>query len=259
MCSSLTSVIIPEGVTSIGDSTFWGCDSLKDVYYTGSQEQWNKIKIDSGNEPLLAVTIHYGSSGSGNTGTGSSGSGTENAKKADQSITAADITKTYGENPFSLGAKSGGDGVLSYLVSDTKIATVDAGGNVTIKGCGITSITITAAETSTYNKAQKTITLTVKPKKMALSSVKSKKKKTAMVKWKKDTTVSGYIIECASDSKFKKNTVKTDIKKNKTNSATIKKLKAGKKYYVRICAYVKSGNAKVQGDWSKAKTMKVKK
>ena len=100
---------------------------------------------------------------------------------------------------------------------------------------------------------------TAKPKKMTLSSVRSNKKKTAVIKWKKDSTVSGYIIECATDKKFKKNKVQKEITKAKTTSTTIKKLKPGKKYYVHICAYVKSGNIKVQGDWSKTKTVKVKK
>ena len=94
---------------------------------------------------------------------------------------------------------------------------------------------------------------------MAVSSVKSKKKKTAAVKWKKDAKATGYLIECATDKKFKKNKVKKEIKKSKTAAVTIKKLKPGKKYYVRICAYAKSGGIKVQGDWSKAKTVKVKK
>ena len=33
-CSSLTSVTIPESVTSIGDSAFYGCSGLKDIYIT---------------------------------------------------------------------------------------------------------------------------------------------------------------------------------------------------------------------------------
>ena len=83
--------------------------------------------------------------------------------------------------------------------------------------------------------------------------------KTITAKWKKDGKASGYLIECATDKKFKKNKVKAEVKKNKTVTATVKKLKGGKKYYVRVCAYAKSGNTKVCGDWSKAKAVKVKK
>ncbi len=248
-CSSLTSISIPDSVTNISSYAFWDCSSLKDVYYAGSQEQWSKIEInDLKNESLFSATIHYNSSGP-DAGT---------VTKSAQSVTASDITKTYGAKAFSLGAKASGGTALSYSVSDPKVAAVDANGNVTIKGCGITDITITAAETSTYEKAQKIIRLTIKPKTMKVSSVKSQKKKTATVKWKKDKSATGYMIECATDKKFKKNKVTVTVSKYKTVSKTVKKLKAGKKYYVRICAYAKSGGTKVQGNWSKSKTVKVK-
>ena len=58
-CDSLTSVSIPNSVSSIGDEAFYDCSKLKDVYYSGSQEQWKKISIDSGNDRLKNATIHY--------------------------------------------------------------------------------------------------------------------------------------------------------------------------------------------------------
>lgn len=60
-CKSLTSVTIPESVTFIDDGAFDGCDSMKDVYYTGNQNQWDKIKISDFNEPLLGATLHLNS------------------------------------------------------------------------------------------------------------------------------------------------------------------------------------------------------
>lgn len=51
-CRGLTNVTIPNSVISIEAYAFDGCTSLADVYYTGSEEQWGKIIIGSGNEPL---------------------------------------------------------------------------------------------------------------------------------------------------------------------------------------------------------------
>ncbi|MDO4743511.1 MAG: leucine-rich repeat protein, partial [bacterium] len=57
--SNLTSVTIPSSVTTICADAFVGCDSLTDIYYTGSEEDWNRIFIDSPNSDLNNATIHY--------------------------------------------------------------------------------------------------------------------------------------------------------------------------------------------------------
>ena len=58
-CSNLTSVMIPSSVTRIGLGTFYGCSNLNDVYYTGSEADWNAISIGSDNTALTSATIHY--------------------------------------------------------------------------------------------------------------------------------------------------------------------------------------------------------
>ena len=64
-CSGLTSITIPASVTSIGDRAFDKCDSLKDVYFTGNEDEWNAIAIGINNSNLLSATIRYSYSDSG--------------------------------------------------------------------------------------------------------------------------------------------------------------------------------------------------
>ncbi len=167
-------------------------------------------------------------------------------------------TKAYGSKAFNLNAKvTTGNGKLSYKPSDKKVATVDKNGKVTIKGIGVCKITITAAATTSYKAKSVTVTLTVKPKKAVISSVKPVKGKKLTVKWKKDAKATGYEIQCSLTKNFKKVAAKATIKKAKTISTTLKKLKKGKKYYVRVRAYknakVSGKTKKICGDWSKAK------
>ena len=57
-CVRLAKVTIPKSVTSIGKNAFYYCESIADVYYDGTEEDWAKISISSGNEDLLAAALH---------------------------------------------------------------------------------------------------------------------------------------------------------------------------------------------------------
>lgn len=61
--TGLTSVVIPASVTRIGIVVFEGCTSLQDIYYEGTEEQWNQIDIGDSNSSLANATIHYNYSG----------------------------------------------------------------------------------------------------------------------------------------------------------------------------------------------------
>jgi len=58
-CRELTSVVIPKSVTSIGINAFAECYALTDVYYAGTKEEWENIVVDSGNSYLTNATIHF--------------------------------------------------------------------------------------------------------------------------------------------------------------------------------------------------------
>ena len=75
------------------------------------------------------------------------------------------------------------------------------------------------------------------------------------VKWKKKTKITGYQIQYSTSSKFSmKNTKTVKIKKAKTVSKKITKLKVAKKYYVRIRTY----KGKKYSKWSKKKNIIIK-
>lgn len=72
--------------------------------------------------------------------------------------------KTYGDDSFSLtGVNVVGDGALNYTSSDEKVLTVDAQGQVTIKGTGSAKVSITMAGGTNYlgtsTPAEETITI----------------------------------------------------------------------------------------------------
>lgn len=58
--TGLTSITIPASMARIGDYAFTNCIELKDVYYQGTEAEWNSIDKGTGNEYLTSATIHYG-------------------------------------------------------------------------------------------------------------------------------------------------------------------------------------------------------
>ena len=58
-CTALKSVSLPKNVKTIGSAAFFYCNNIKDVYYAGSETEWNAIDIGPDNEPITNATIHY--------------------------------------------------------------------------------------------------------------------------------------------------------------------------------------------------------
>ena len=113
------------------------------------------------------------------------------------------------------------------------------------------------APTPTPTQPTQTSKPVAKPKSAKIKKVKPAKKAVS-VEWKKVSGVKGYQIQVATDKKFKKNKKTVTVKKQKTTKVTVKKLKAKKKYYVRIRTYKTVNGKKIYSSWSKVKTVKTK-
>ena len=87
----------------------------------------------------------------------------------------------------------------------------------------------------------------------SISSIKVKNE-AITIKWKKKSGITGYQIQYSTNSKFKKGNKSIKIKNAKTISKKITKLKAAKKYYVRVRTY----KGKKYSKWSKKKNIIIK-
>lgn len=110
----------------------------------------------------------------------------------------------------------------------------------------------TTAKKNTTKPAEKAVA----PKKTVVKKVKALGKKKIKITVKKSSEqVSGYEVILSTKKNFK-NAKKITTKKN---VVTVKKLKAGKKYFVKVRAFRKVGNKKIYGNYSTVKKVIVKK
>ena len=122
------------------------------------------------------------------------------------------------------------------------------------KPSDVTTATKPAATTTATKPAVKPVKKVTVKKQTA--KVKAGKKKLT-VTWKKDKNVSGYQIKIATKKNFKGAKTYT-VKSYKTYKKVIKKLKAKKKYFVKVRAYKTVGKSKVYGAYSAVRSCKVK-
>ena len=129
-----------------------------------------------------------------------------------------------------------------------------------MKNVGKYTVKVTFKENYSGSKS---MTYSINPKGTGVSKVTAAKKG-FKVTWKKQKTqTTGYQVQYSTDKNFKKNNKTVTISKNSTTSKSVGKLKAKKKYYVRVRTYktVKFGgkSVKLYSGWSKAKSVTTKK
>ena len=140
----------------------------------------------------------------------------------------------------------------SAVAETTTTATAETTTPVAVETTTTTAKTTTVVPTPTTTAK---LTKTQKPtaQKVSVGNTRITKivktKKSAKVIYKKIAKVSGYQLQLSRSSKFKKAVTKT----TKKISYKFKKLKANKKYYVRVRGYVKTSNGTAYGKWRKKK------
>lgn len=122
------------------------------------------------------------------------------------------------------------------------------------KNVGTYKVKVSASKTENC-RYYEILNFKINPKATSISDLK-KERKGFKVKWKKvSKQATGYQVQWATDSKFTKNKKTVTVKSYKTTSKTIKKLKAKKKYYVKVRTYKKVGKTTYYSPWSKKKTV----
>ena len=110
------------------------------------------------------------------------------------------------------------------------------------------------AAKAAQTEVEKTKFASVKP---SIKSLKSPKKRTAKLTWKKVSIADGYVIQYSTKSNFKSKKTVT-VKRGTTASKVLRKLKSGRKYFVRLKAYKIFEGKKTYTSYSTKRSVRVK-
>lgn len=135
---------------------------------------------------------------------------------------------------------------LNIEIADGQIKIVKETETTTTATAKTTTVAPTPTTTAKVTTTQKPTAQKVSVGNTRITKI-VKTKKSAKVIYKKIAKVSGYQLQLSRSSKFKKAVTKT----TKKVSYKFKKLKANKKYYVRVRGYVKTSNGTAYGKWRK--------
>lgn len=232
-CSSITTVVLEPALRLIDENAFSMCGNITEVFFHGTERQWKKISIASGNESLLNATFSFLPEATDIDIAAAEIDPIKDREYTGKKITPKITVKYDGET-----LTQGIDYTLSWK-NNKSIGTA----MVTVKGQG----RYTGTKETTFN---------IIPKAVTLSSLESKTKSQLKAIWKKSSGITGYELEYGLKKKLTDAT-NVIIGKSKTNY-TLKDLRSKKTYYVRIRAYKTVKGVKYYSAWSKVLRIKVK-
>ncbi len=249
-CMNLKRVVIPESLTFIYHNAFVtitsGDDrqSIKNVYYKGTKEQWKKIKRNNleyqYEDNLASAKKHY------------------NYKNSKTNLAFAEVKIDYYSQEYDGKAKKPREVVWLYgkkLVKNRDY-TVKYVNNVNI---GTAKMVITGKGKYTGKISPK---FDIYPKKSTITKAVADSK-SIDVYFKKDTQASGYYLQYSKDPSFgDRGRDSRKISKGNPGKKTITGLEPNTTYYIRMCSY-KNRNSTIdysyfEGEYSKVIKVKTK-
>ena len=256
-CVSLTEFTLPANIKELGKAVFSGT-VLQEIYYTGTN--WDGVAVAADNDNLAQKVVYY-----------------QNGQvlyRLNYVLNDSKEAVAAHENPTAYA--SGNEFLFSVPVRNGYTFEgwyLDAGFTRKIEGIAKTdsgnkivyakwSQTPAVQQPNITNKEENNAGSVTEDseevvlKKVKGLKVKKLKKNRVKISWKRDKTVTGYQIAIKTGSKGKYKILKV-LKKNKTTRFIKKKLKKGKKYYVKVRAYKIVDNKKVYGKYSAAKKVQM--
>ena len=252
-CTALKTIVVPKSIETIGDEAFSHCVNLASITLNeGLKTVGNRAFYDTA---ALAVKVPSTVTSIGTEAFG--------FIEADNDFYPDPYNHDYLTivNPkFVLGGTTDfvkmwaqkndvpyvdlTNGCSHHYISYVKVAPTFFSTGSIVKACGFCGVSTTQVLAKT---------------KPAIKAVKSTGKGKIKVYANKTAGVSGYQIKVSTSKKFTKKTTKVvTVKERDSLRKTVKGLKRGKKVYVKIRAYKKSGSKKTYSAFSPVKTVKVK-
>ncbi|MGM9927589.1 MAG: leucine-rich repeat protein [Bacillus sp. (in: firmicutes)] len=262
-CISLASVTLPKTVTKINYAAFRDCSNLKKVVIKSKNAKFDSYVFENCHKDLK-IYCYRGSTA------------LEYAKKNDIKYSYLDLAPVSISSVANTGSGvkiawkkvSGATGYYVYRkTKDTsykKIKTIEGGDKLNYTDTsvkdknGSTYYYTVKAYSSSKSSSTYTTKKIVRLKGISISKLQNKSGKKMYVSWGKNSKASGYQIQYSTSSKFS-NAKSVTVSGYKNVSKTISKLTKGKKYYVRVRAYKKSGDVKYYSAWSSSKSIKISK
>ena len=261
-CSNLNKIVIGSGLKTIGVSTFYGCESLKEIYFCGDAPEFGNSNSDEVFKTVTA-TAYYQKKNSTWKASSLAGHGGNLTWVAwDVPISHA-IISLEGLNITSKGVKLSWNKAISakgYYVyrkegkgSWKKIKTISKNSwtDTSVKNGKKYTYKIYAYNASGNSRASNS-EVTYYLTKVNIKKIKRKSYYSLNVSWKKNSAVTGYQLEYSTKKSFYWHDTKV-IDTGKKTSYTLY-LSKGTKYYFRVRGYKKLSSGKSYSVWSNIKS-----